>query len=466
MRVLVIGASGRTGSLTTAYALKKGYTVTVLVRKTSSVEPQQGLTIVEGSPLNKDDVKRAFDATPEDPVKAVIVALAASRASNNPFAKPLAPQWFLRDSQRNIREQMRAHNVKRLVAMSAFGSGSSWSQFPLPFKLLFRASNMIHELRDHDEVDKELRHAGEEWDLQWTLAKPTLLRGATGALGAAVMSELVKAGFQITALTRDASTAKVPAGVKAVTVNYDDLSSIRAALKGQDAIVSTLGSQGLNQQELLVQAAIAEGVQRIIPSEFGSDHTTSEARALPVYKDKIEIEEYLAEKTNGTASTYTIVTNNAFFDWGIDYGFIVDAKKKTAKLFDGGDVPFTTTPLYLVGQAVAGVLKKPEETANREVKIHGTTITINSLLKMVQEHTGADGWKLEQWDTAERSNQAYASLKADPSNFHAWGIPMIFRAAFGEGMLVDFSQKNDNALVGIKALTDDEVRQIVKEHVA
>lgn len=72
---------------------------------------------------------------------------------------------------------MLLHNVQRLVAMSAFGSGSPQSQFPLLFKMLFLSSNMIYELRDCDSVDHEMRQSGEQWDWEWTLAKPTLLKG-------------------------------------------------------------------------------------------------------------------------------------------------------------------------------------------------------------------------------------------------------------------------------------------------
>lgn len=289
------------------------------------------------------------------------------------------------------------------------------------------------------------------------------IAGATGALGSVVTSELVKAGFQITALTRDASKAKLPADVKAVSVDYDDLSSLKSALQGQDALVSTLGSQGIGQQKLLVDAALAIGVQKIIPSEFGSDHTTPEARALPVYKDKVDLEEYLAEKTVGTRTSYTIVTNNAFLDWGIERGFLINVKERKATIYDGGDIPWTATPLYMIGQAVAGILKKPQETANREVKIHGASLTSNHLLKLVQEVVGNEGWQLEQWDTVERVKQAYATLQADPGNVYAWLLPMIFRAAVGRGMLTDWAEKNDNALVGIKALTDEELRGIVRE---
>lgn len=292
------------------------------------------------------------------------------------------------------------------------------------------------------------------------------IAGATGSLGSVITAELVKAGFEVTALTRDASKAKLPSSVKAVSVDYNDLDSLKSALQGQHAVISTLGSQGIGQQELLIDAAIASGVQKILPSDFGSDYEHPENRALPVFKDKVELEEYLHKKVAGTSTTYTNVANNAFLDWGIGAGFLLNVKEKKANLYDGGDISFTATPLYLIGQAVASVLRHPQETANRQVRVHGTTLTINSLLQLVQEQTGKDGWTTEQYDTIEHVKQAYVALKEDPSNFYAWGFPMIFRSALGKGLDTDWSKNNDNALLGIKALTDEEVREIVKTSVA
>lgn len=43
----------------------------------------------------------------------------------------------------------------------------------------------------------------------------------------------------------------------------------------------------------------------------------------------------------------------------------IDLVAKKATIVDSGDEPFSTTNLALIGQAVAGILKKPEETANK-----------------------------------------------------------------------------------------------------
>ncbi|TKA65145.1 hypothetical protein B0A55_09881 [Friedmanniomyces simplex] len=173
MRVLIFGASGRTGQLATTEALARGHTVIVLVRKASSMTPAEGLTIIEGSPLNQPDVERAFTEIPKGAPEAILVTLAAPRATDSPFAKPIAPPFFMRDSVRNVTAVMKQHGVKRIVIMSAFGAGDSSAQLAWPLRLLFRQSNMSFQYEDHDALDADVRVSG---DLEWTLVRPVMLK--------------------------------------------------------------------------------------------------------------------------------------------------------------------------------------------------------------------------------------------------------------------------------------------------
>lgn len=173
MHFLILGANGRTGQLVTASALKNGHAVTALVRNTSSMTPQPGLNIVQGTPLQQTDIEAAFASAPKDnPINAVISTLNAARKSDSPFAEPVAPPMFVHDSVLNAIAVMQAHGVKRLVIMSAFGVGSSYTQLPFPMKALFRHSNMKFQIEDHDSLDVEVR---EKQRLEWLLVRPARL---------------------------------------------------------------------------------------------------------------------------------------------------------------------------------------------------------------------------------------------------------------------------------------------------
>lgn len=292
--------------------------------------------------------------------------------------------------------------------------------------------------------------------------KNVAVAGASGSLGSPLVKELINNGFAVSALTQSDSKS-FPLEVKVIKVDYNDVPKLTEALKGQDAVVSTITTSGIESQSNLIDAAIAAKVKRFVPSEFGCDLSNPKARQLPVYGHKVQIQEALEKKTPGTDTTYTYVYNNAFLDWGIDWNFMIDIKNKKMDMYDGGDSPFTTTPLPMVAKAVAGVLKHPEETKNAHVRVHGAKLTQNQFLDIAKRVVGEDGWTINQLKTEEAEREAYENLKKDPSAFLAWAFPMLKVAIHRQGYGGDFSSKNDNELLGVKELSESEVEQIVRE---
>jgi uncharacterized protein YbjT (DUF2867 family) len=73
-------------------------------------------------------------------------------------------------------------------------------------------------------------------------------------------------------LTRQGSKNELPPGVKAVPVDYNDKSSVIAALKGQQFLVIALsGFAPPDTHSKIVQAAAEAGVSRIMPNIFSTD---------------------------------------------------------------------------------------------------------------------------------------------------------------------------------------------------
>lgn len=184
MHFLILGASGRTGKLTTAAALQAGHTVTALVRNTDSLDPQPGLTIVEGTPLQQADLEDALRLAPA-PVETIISTLNAARKSDSPFAVPLAPPMFVRHCVTNAIAAVKAAQSEtkvKVVVMSAFGVGSSWAQLPWVMKALIAHSNMKAQFEDHDALDAELRE-GKHGDVDWLFVRPARLTDGPASAG-------------------------------------------------------------------------------------------------------------------------------------------------------------------------------------------------------------------------------------------------------------------------------------------
>lgn len=281
------------------------------------------------------------------------------------------------------------------------------------------------------------------------------LAGASGNLGPAILNQLLAAGFTITALTRADSRSTFPSAVKVVPVDYDSLDSLTAALKGQDALVSTLAILALGAQIRLIDAAIVAGVKRFIPSEFGSNNPLT--RRMPVFADKVKVQDYLAQKVQERGNegfSYTCIYTSVFFDWGLKVGFLLGKER-----YDGGERKFSTTRLETIGKAVAGVLKHTEETKNGHVFVHDAVVTQNQLAAL-----SGKKWEAEDSSTEVLEREAYAELEKEQPDFASAMFGFAKRAIWGEGYGGEFT-KVDNELLGISMMNEKEIEELVKEYV-
>ena len=147
-----------------------------------------------------------------------------------------------------------------------------------------------------------------------------------GILGAPVLKAIIDSGkFNITVITRPSSTSTFPFGIKIVRVDPTSVDELTAALKGQDAVVSTVARAGVRGQTVLVDAAIAAGVKRILPSEYAGDLSNPNAATLPPFADKIHVRKYVEAKVAAGADiTYSFLVSSIFLDWGLDYEMLLE----------------------------------------------------------------------------------------------------------------------------------------------
>jgi len=113
--------------------------------------------------------------------------------------------------------------------------------------------------------------------------------GASGLLGKPVVKQLANSGFDLTLVSRDSSKLKAafpglsnakfvqadPSDANALkqafTGNSTSVLTLRSNFLGIEAVVSLVGAPALTQQKAYIDAAVAAGVKRFIPSEFGCD---------------------------------------------------------------------------------------------------------------------------------------------------------------------------------------------------
>lgn len=245
-------------------------------------------------------------------------------------------------------------------------------------------------------------------------------------------------------------------------VDYTSLDSITAALSGQDAVVNALGA-GVVPREIhlrLLEGAHAAKVNRFLPSEFGSDTANPLTAQLPVFGDKIAIAQRVQEiSAQDPAFSYTAVVTGPFFDWGIKNGFLVNLAGPTTPIYDGGNVPVSTTTLAGIGRAVVGVLQKPEETKNRHVYVAEAQFTQNQLLQWSGK---ADLIEKIPVKTEDLEQQAYEAIKQPTPDLGTFARNLILRGIFG-GKFGSQFLKVDNELLGISELSQSEIVDLVKQ---
>ncbi|CAI2176880.1 12537_t:CDS:2 [Funneliformis geosporum] len=216
--------------------------------------------------------------------------------------------------------------------------------------------------------------------------------GATGTLGYHIADAFLNDGsYKVKILRRNPENVNAKAnslaerGAEIVYADYGQKDDLVKALKGTDVLVSTVSyKQGNDNNSFyevqlpLLNAAKEAGVKRFIPSEFGSEfkglsHQLSDDKA----KFRAEVEKSGLE--------YTIIFTGLFYEFLDWIGF--DVKKKKATFYTDPNLTISTTSLHDVGKYTVESLKIPE-ARNAHIRVAGTTLSFNELLKKFEEASG------------------------------------------------------------------------------
>jgi hypothetical protein len=111
---------------------------------------------------------------------------------------------------------------------------------------------------------------------------------------------------------------------------------------------------------------------------------------------------------------------------------------------------------------VLGVVEHQDETKNRLIFVQSARVTQNQLIRYVKEKDG------KEWDNMVKSSEEvkrelYQELeKGDDADEVVVLSKQVFVAMFTPGYGGDFSDRLDNAIVGVKGLSEEGVREVVE----
>lgn len=154
MRILILGATGRTGKLVVNEALVRGHEVVAVTRKPYRLTGHPSLTIINGSPdiIKSELLEAGYDA--------ILSTLNISRTNDFPWASLITPKDFFIKTWDHILSKV---SGERLIVVSAWGAGKTKEVIPIWFKWFIDNSNIRHPYQAHEEQEAYLQKTNHNW---------------------------------------------------------------------------------------------------------------------------------------------------------------------------------------------------------------------------------------------------------------------------------------------------------------
>lgn len=127
-------------------------------------------------------------------------------------------------------------------------------------------------------------------------------------------------------------------------------------------------------------------------------------------------------------------------------GFTISSR--AARIYDDGNEPVTGTTIASIGRAVAGILQRPADTANKFLRTRSLQVTQNEILAAFEEATG------EKWSvTRVKSRDVLAEGRRKLAAGDRGGtLDLLTAQLFEEGAgrsIVATKEDSDNELLGV-----------------
>lgn len=222
------------------------------------------------------------------------------------------------------------------------------------------------------------------------MKKIILIAGGTGNLGQRIINALLKKGAEVRVVARPSSDIdKIKNledfGVKVFKVNMSDTEEVSNACIGASCVVSALAGLReviIDTQKILLDAAIAAGVPRFIPSDYSLDFTKFSAGENRNFDLRREFHEYL--DTRSIAAT--TIFNDTFTDMLSDQIPLILFKQKLVLYWGNADHRMGFTTVDNTAEFTANAALDP--STPRFLQIAGDQISAREIKEVVIEVTG------------------------------------------------------------------------------
>ncbi len=218
------------------------------------------------------------------------------------------------------------------------------------------------------------------------------LAGATGRLGRRIAASLIEQGADVRAIVRPRSAPEKvkdlqKLGVAIVEVDYSSPHELTDACRGCACVVSALAGLRdvvVDAQTLLLEAALAAGVQRFIPSDYCIDYT----KLAPGNNRNLDLRREFRRRLDNAPIAATSVLNGMFTDLLTGQAPVILFDRKRVLYWGNADKLMDFTTLDDTAAYTAAVALDP--VTPRFLRIAGDQISARGLSMVASEITGQE----------------------------------------------------------------------------
>jgi hypothetical protein len=306
--------------------------------------------------------------------------------------------------------------------------------------------------------------------------------------------------FDITAITRQTSsyTAPLDSNITHKTVDYSSFDCLVTAFTGQDAIVNcvTGGATQYEPSKLIIDAAIAAGVEFFFANEFVSNMESEQFKRLPEARAgaKVRIRAYLEGLGKEGKISWTSLNGGPFFDMcEYPHNYLIqkslqlvrgddsdtyaglakgpggfDLANRRARIYgigdDAGNNPLFWTPLPTIALAAANMLRNPEPVRNRPIYICSIPHLTQNVILAALEGIFKTKFAVEYVDVKKINENARIALERGEEIKAMKGLAVSNQFYAGD-CGNDFSHLVENETVGVEMTSvEDAIRDTIKRY--
>lgn len=257
--------------------------------------------------------------------------------------------------------------------------------------------------------------------------------GATGQIGTPLTNGLLTLGHDVTVITRKRNarnSAKLAQfekqGAKIVEcADMHDVDAMANILQGIDTLVASVpGSKEIIQKSepIWLAAAVKAGVERFVPTEFGSHTQAVEMGDGEIFDQKKRFHDLLMNSGIG----WTLYYNGGIFDY-----FLPNLRFfRKITTFGNLELPIYTHDIKDIGY-LAAMAVTDERTINKCVQVDFNALTQNEMLAQIKQNWPNYPFEYEHFSSEyitemkENSGDEITSKKGNETDKERWGINYV-----------------------------------------